>query len=168
MGSFFAWESEPNLKGPFIGGSDSTADNRFVNLQSPPVLAPGRPRAGTVLLARLPPMLTAMWLSVLGLSGAWASDERDHERARAAVQAGAVLPLPTLLERLLRTHPGQVLELELEHDDGRWIYEVKLLQANGQLLKLDLDAGTGRVLQLKRKQDRSKDRKGESSKEAAK
>ena len=53
-----------------------------------------------------------------------------------------MLPLPTLLERLQRTHPGQVLELELERDDGRWIYEVKLLQADGQLLKLELDAGT--------------------------
>jgi uncharacterized membrane protein YkoI len=99
-------------------------------------------------------VLTAILLSGLALPGASASDKRDHERARAAVQAGQVLPLPTLLERLQRTHPGQVLELELELEDGRWIYEVKLLQANGQLLKLELDAATGQVLQVKRKEDR--------------
>lgn len=65
--------------------------------------------------------------------------------------AGHVLPLPTLLERLRRTHPGQVLELELESEGGRWVYEVKLLQANGQLLKIDVDAATGQVLKVKRR-----------------
>ena len=45
----------------------------------------------------------------------------------------------------------QVLELELEREDGRWIYEVKLLQADGQLLKLDLDARTAEVLSVKRR-----------------
>lgn len=72
------------------------------------------------------------------------------------MEAGQVLPLPTLLERLRRTHPGQVLELEFERDGGRWIYEIKLLQANGQLLKLDVDAATAQVLQVKRK-DSGKD-----------
>jgi uncharacterized membrane protein YkoI len=75
----------------------------------------------------------------------------DHERARAAVRAGEVLPLPVLLEKLQRSHPGQVLELELERDDGRWIYELKLLQADGQLLKLEVDARSAQVLQVRRK-----------------
>ncbi len=75
--------------------------------------------------------------------------DRDHERARAAVQAGQVLPLATLLQQLQRSHPGQVLEVELERDDGRWIYELKLLQGGGQLLKLELDAATGQVLKAR-------------------
>lgn len=79
----------------------------------------------------------------------------DHEQARAAVQAGQVMPLPRLLAQLQQTHPGQVLELELERDDGRWIYEVKLLQPDGQLLKLELDAGSGQVLTLKRRAARA-------------
>ena len=66
--------------------------------------------------------------------------------------------MPILLERLRRTHPGQVLELELERDDGRWIYEVKLLQANGQLLKLEVDAATAQVLEVKRKYGRKAER----------
>lgn len=169
MESFFLGDLEPKLKGPFIWGSDSTADNCFVNLLSPPVPASGGLRAGTARCCRLTSVLAALCLGALALSAAWARDERDdHERARAAVQAGEMLPLPTLLEKLRRTHPGQVLELELERDDGRWIYEVKLLQASGQLLKLELDAGTGQVLQVKRKQDRSPSRQGETSKEPAK
>ena len=41
--------------------------------------------------------------------------------------------------------------VELEREGGRWIYEVKLLQAGGQLLKLDVDAATAQVLAVKRR-----------------
>lgn len=87
----------------------------------------------------------------LALAPAWAEDKDDHDQARAAVQAGQVLPLSTVLDRLQRTHPGQVLELQLEREDGRWIYEIKVLQSDGQLLKLELDAATAQVLKVKRK-----------------
>ena len=75
--------------------------------------------------------------------------DSEQDRARAAVQAGKVLPLKTLLERLDREHPGQVLEVELEQDEGRWIYEIKLLQPGGRLVKLELDAASGALLQRK-------------------
>lgn len=78
---------------------------------------------------------------------AWASEQgRDQDRARAALQAGQVLPLKTVLERLESTHPGQVLEVELEQDGGRWIYEIKLLEPGGRLAKLKLDARTAQLL----------------------
>ena len=96
-------------------------------------------------------------LGLMCVASASAGDERDHERARAAVQAGEVLPLTVLLEKLRRTHPGQVLELELERDGARWIYEIRLLQPDGALLKLDIDAATGQVLQARRRQDRGRD-----------
>jgi len=80
---------------------------------------------------------------------AWplAHADSDQDRARAAVQAGQVLPLKTVLERLERDHPGQVLEVELESEGDRWVYEVKLLQNSGRLVKLEVDAASGAVLQ---------------------
>lgn len=75
-----------------------------------------------------------------------AKADSDHDRARDAVQAGQVLPLKTVLDRLERENPGQVLAVELERDDGRWVYEVKLLQSGGRLVKLELDAASGDVL----------------------
>lgn len=89
-----------------------------------------------------------VWLAGVAQPPAWA--DSDHDRARAAVQAGQVLPLKTVLERLEREHPGQVLEVELEPEGGRWIYEVRLLQADGRLVKLELDASTG--ARLKRRE----------------
>lgn len=92
--------------------------------------------------------------------GARASDQRDHERARAAVQAGQVLPLPVLLQQLQQTHPGQVLELELEREHGRWLYEIKLLHSDGRLLKLGVDGATGKVLRSRGKEGDVRDRRG--------
>jgi uncharacterized membrane protein YkoI len=89
---------------------------------------------------------TALVLALTLSAGAQARDRDDHERAREAVVAGQILPLRTVLERLEREHTGRVLEIELESEDRRWIYEVKLLQPGGQLLKLEVDAGTGEVL----------------------
>ncbi len=103
--------------------------------------------------ARVRVVLACLFLVGLALPVARAGGEGDHERARAAVRAGEVLPLPTVLERLRRSHPGQVLELELERDDGRWIYEIRLLQDDGQLLELELDAGTAEVLKSRRKDE---------------
>lgn len=97
--------------------------------------------------------LAAVLVMVLATPLAMADNEQD--RARAAVQAGKVMPLKTLLERLEREHPGQVLEVELEQDDGRWIYEIKLLQPGGRLVKLELDAASGAVLQRKERARKS-------------
>lgn len=137
---------EALLNGAFIRRSGATADNH--GMSAHPSL--------TLALARRN-LLAGLALLCLTPAGTWAGDKDDHDRARAAVQAGEVLPLQMLLERLQRSHPGQVLELELEREEGRWIYEIKLLQPDGQLVKLEVDAATAQVLALKRKdKDKSK------------
>ena len=80
-----------------------------------------------------------------------ASDDRDHERARQAVAAGELLPLGAVLAEVERQYPGQVMEVELERDDGLWVYEIKLLRPGGALLKLKVDGRSGRVLDSKSK-----------------
>lgn len=87
---------------------------------------------------------------LLGLAcGTALGFDGDHERARAALQAGEVLPLPQLLERVARVQPGQVLAVELERDDGRWVYELKLLDPAGRLVKLEVDARSAELLRRK-------------------
>ena len=100
------------------------------------------PRSSTLPFIALTSLLAGVLLS----SPASASD-RDHDRAREAVKAGQVVPLRTVLERLEREHPGQVLDVELEREDGRWIYEIKLLQPGGQRVKLKLDARSAELIQ---------------------
>jgi len=97
-------------------------------------------------------LLAAFVLLTLPLAG-WADGRResDHDRARAALTAGEVLPLTEILARVARSHPGQVLAVELERDDGRWMYELKLLQSDGLLVRLKVDARDGTVVRQKLK-----------------
>ena len=103
----------------------------------------------------LHPLRLAAWMLALAMASAAlparADRDRGHDqdRARAAVQAGQALPLKTVLARLEREAPGQVLDVELEQKDGRWIYEIKLLQPGGRLVKLEVDAATAEVLRRK-------------------
>lgn len=99
------------------------------------------------VLSRLLPLLAIALLCAAPVR----ADDDDHERARRAVEAGQILPLRDVLGRLERSYPGRVLEVELERDDGLWIYEVKVLQADGRLFKLKLDAKTAAVLKEKRR-----------------
>ena len=79
-------------------------------------------------------------------------DRSDHDLARQALERGQVLPLRTVLDKVEREYQGQALKVEFEHDDGRFIYEIRLLQQDGRMAKLKIDAVDGRVLQIKRKE----------------
>ena len=89
-------------------------------------------------------------LALLAGSGAAYADREDHERARKALEAGEVLPLKTILDRVEQNFPGQVMDVELERERvggrERWIYEIKVLRTGGALVKLKLDARDGSVL----------------------
>jgi uncharacterized membrane protein YkoI len=110
-------------------------------------------RTGTGLLLGI--MLV---LSVMGAS--YAADNADHERARQAAEAGDVLPLRTILDRVEREYPGQVMEVELDREKGEWVYEIKLLRKGGILMKLKIQARDGIILGFKEKPD-MRHRKGE-------
>ncbi len=106
--------------------------------------------------AYLPLMALAasLFLALPGSGASWAADTSDHERARQALEAGEILPLRTILERVERDHPGQVMEVELERKSEGWIYEVKLLRKDGALVKLKVDARDGKVLGIKSRDER--------------
>ena len=113
------------------------------------------------MLSRIPAnwhsTLTGLAILVLlstGTGYAGAGDSSDHERARQAVAAGEVLPLRTILERIEREYPGQVMEVELEREKGEWVYEVKVLRKNGVLVKLKINARDGALLGIKEKHDK--------------
>ncbi len=88
------------------------------------------------------------WLAASAAAPAQAREE-DHDRALRAVRAGQVMPLPQVLDRLARTHPGQVLEVELEDKRSAWVYEIRLLQPDGRRVKLEVDARSGEVLRTR-------------------
>lgn len=75
-------------------------------------------------------------------------DEIGHEAARRLVESGRILSLDTILERLKSTVPGNLIETELEYDDGRIMYDLKILRPEGRLQEVEVDAATGEILKI--------------------
>lgn len=147
MAPFFGAAVEDKVNRPFIQRSDSCRQAPAMSPTASPLNChPRRPASWRrCALAWL-----VVGLGAVGASGAWAGRDKDHDRVRDAVRAGEVMPLDALRERLRRDHAGEVLELELERENGRWIYEVKLLQPGGRIVKLEVDARSGEVLRERR------------------
>jgi uncharacterized membrane protein YkoI len=72
-------------------------------------------------------------------------DRSEHDAVREAVRRGEVLPLPQVLDIVEQRLPGEVLEVELEHEHGRLIYEIKVLTEAGRVRKIEVDARNGDV-----------------------
>ncbi len=94
-----------------------------------------------MLLLALPPALSAPALA--------GHDDDGHERARAALEAGEVVPLQEVLDAVNARFDGTLLEVELERSHGRWVYEIKLLTRPGSVVKLHYDARTKELLSAK-------------------
>ena len=104
--------------------------------------------------------LSCLALFLLGASPLLRADAHDHgahELARQALEQGKVLPLRAVLEKIERDYQGQALKVEFEQADGRFLYKIRLLQSDGRMVKLKVDAVDGKVLETKRKEQR-KDR----------
>lgn len=71
----------------------------------------------------------------------------DHDRARAAVSAGEILPLATLLPALEARFRARMIEVELDRDDGRLVYEVEMITPGGRILEIEVDAASGAILE---------------------
>ena len=99
-------------------------------------------------------VLVCLALFLLGASPLLRADDDhgSHELARQALEQGRVLPLRAVLEKIERDYQGQALKVEFEQDDGRFLYKIRLLQSDGRMVKLKVDAVDGKVLETKRKE----------------
>jgi uncharacterized membrane protein YkoI len=70
----------------------------------------------------------------------------DHDEARDAYEHGWTLSLTQILRLALRAVPGEVLEVELEREHGRLVYEIEILARDGRVRKVILAARTGAIL----------------------
>jgi uncharacterized membrane protein YkoI len=100
-----------------------------------------------MIKARLSAILFVCLLALAAVE-ARADDEDVMDRLRAAVSRGEALPLSTLQRSLRKAFPGEIIGVEVDEDDGRFVYEFKVLQTGGRLLEVKMDAATGAVLDV--------------------
>lgn len=89
--------------------------------------------AAMLATALLPPALAAQ-------------GQEDQDRVRELREQGKIMPLSSIIESLTAQHPGRVLEVELEDEHGRRIYEVKILEKGGVLHTFRIDAHSGQMM----------------------
>lgn len=77
----------------------------------------------------------------------------DFERAFGAVQRGEIMRLSEILPRIEAEFGGRTIETEIETDNGRWVYEMEILTADGRLFEVDVDAVTGEVVKTEEEVD---------------
>lgn len=66
-------------------------------------------------------------------------------------EAGKILPMEQILERVRAEQPGQIVEVGLDREDGRYVYEVELIDDDDRVHELELDAASGDVLNRRQK-----------------
>lgn len=93
---------------------------------------------------------TTLAASALQPSLAHASDDRARaSEVRQLRESGKILPMEDILSRSRAAQPGQVVEVELDREDGRYVYEVKIIDDADKVHKLEIDAANGEVLSRK-------------------
>ena len=96
-------------------------------------------------------LLPIFLLSLLGTPAL--ADGDDQDRARRALEAGEIRPLSEILAAVEAALAGRVIEVELEQDDGEWIYELELVSPEGRIYEVEINAATGTVLDIEREED---------------
>ena len=64
------------------------------------------------------------------------------------LQGRPVIDLGVAVEKATQLVPGDVLKVELESDDDRYLYEVKVLAENGRVREIKLDAQDGSLIEI--------------------
>lgn len=76
------------------------------------------------------------------------ADDVSHYEARKLRESGKILPLETIIEKAKTYRNGQVIDTELERDDGMLVYEIEILDDQGRVWELEFDATNGDLLEL--------------------
>ncbi|MGQ3302563.1 PepSY domain-containing protein [Reyranella sp.] len=100
-----------------------------------------------------PVVLALVFLAAFSIAppgGAQADDDDDaleHEEARRALEQGLVRPLEEIVAEARKHVQGDLIEVELERENERYIYELEFIQPSGQIVELQLDAKSMAIIE---------------------
>jgi len=77
----------------------------------------------------------------------WEDDQLSHDRARRALERGEILPFTAVLQILRSKVRGDIVAIEYEYEFERWVYEFKIIDAQGRLRKIHIDAAVGTFIE---------------------
>ena len=95
-------------------------------------------------------LLLALAAGVVALPPLASGDDckRKQDCALDAFQRGEVRPLSEVLAVARAKVPGEVVKVELDREDGIWVYEIKILTASGRVREIEINAKTLAVIKV--------------------
>ena len=72
----------------------------------------------------------------------------DYIEAKRLRESGEIMPLEEILKNVRRSYPGRILEVELEKEKGRVIYELEILGTDSIVREIYIDAKSGELLSV--------------------
>ena len=85
------------------------------------------------------------------LADARDKDELRRDEVHRAVEAGEIRSLDDILKAVRGKLPGEVAGVEIERKDGRWRYEFRVVDGQGRLFDVYIDARSGEIERIKEK-----------------
>jgi len=73
-------------------------------------------------------------------------DYNETSQVRKLRNTESILPLSQILKKIEATHPGTLLDVDLEYEGAKFIYEIEILDANHVVQEMKVDASTGKML----------------------
>jgi uncharacterized membrane protein YkoI len=70
------------------------------------------------------------------------------ELLEGTFQGKPIISLTTAAQIATKHIQGEVLKVELEREDGRFVYEVKILSADGRVREVELDSRDGSIIDV--------------------
>ncbi|MBD3649171.1 MAG: PepSY domain-containing protein [Pseudomonadales bacterium] len=90
-------------------------------------------------------LFLAAIIGATSLSAVTSNADRSHQIKRWADQEG-VKPLEEIMEMNRKRFDGRIIDMEVEEEHGRIIYEVEYIDHEGVIREVHIDARTGEWL----------------------
>jgi len=103
----------------------------------------------TVLTAAF--LAAALLVVAAPLARARDHDDRRRDDMRRAVEAGEIRSLADIIAGVRGQLPGEIAGVEIEREDGHWIYEFRVIDGKGRLFEVYIDARSGTIERIKEK-----------------
>lgn len=103
---------------------------------------------------RLPLSLCLLGLLAFGIVSPSSIAAKDKECKKSqdcaldAREQGKIRPLSEVLAAARAALPGEVVKIELEREDGVWVYEIKILTGTGARRTVEINAETLSILKI--------------------
>lgn len=78
-------------------------------------------------------------------------DDVQRDEVRRAVEAGEIRSLEDILKAVRGKLPGEVAGVEIERKDSRWLYEFRVVDGQGRLFEVYVNAQSAEIERIKEK-----------------